>query len=163
MVRKALVILLAVIDFGLVAWRVPVRADAPEEVYFEIMATPAPEPVAMPWHVERHEWSAAEIDGLASVYWMVNTDAEKKAVTCVIWNRARHGAPFASDLVGVIHQRGEFQRGKVSDRNRKKAQEYLDQCAAGIFGVPRSAVYISRRGGTMELYDDQWRLVLTVG
>lgn len=140
------------------------RADAPEEVFLDIVPTPAPAPLIYQWTVERQEWSEAEIDGLASIYWAeCNTDAQQKVYTAVIWNRARYGAPFPVGLTAVMYQKGEFNHGRVSDRNREKAQEYLDQCAAGVLTIPDSAVYISREGQTMRLYDINWRLVMVIG
>lgn len=138
------------------------RADT-EEVFLDIVPTPKPEPIIYPWVVEKQNWSEAEIDGLASIYWAeCNTDTQRKVYTAVIWNRARYGSPFPSGLVAVMYQRGEFNHGRVSDRNREKAREYLDQCHAGVMTIPKSAVYISREGNTMRLFDINWKLVLVV-
>ena len=141
----------------------PVRAEAPECVSFEIVATPKPEPVVMDVPVPALEWSEAEVDGLASIFWAsCNSEREKRAYATVVWNRAHHGDPFPRDLVGVIHQKGEFQRGRVSDRNRALARDCLDRCAAGACNIPASAVYIAREGGVLRLYDINWKLVLTI-
>ena len=142
----------------------PGRADQPESVYFPLAETPIPAPVIVELaKAPALEWSEAEVDGLASIFWAsCNTEREKRAYACVVWNRAHHGAPFPSDLVGVIHQRGEFNRGRVSDRNRALARECLDKCAAGQTCVPASAVYIAKDGGELRLYDINWNLVLTI-
>ena len=142
----------------------PVRAEAPESVYFPIAETPKPAPVIVELaKAPALEWSEAEIDGLAGIFWAsCNSEREKRAYTCIVWNRAHHGDPFPRDLVGVIHQRGEFQRGRVSDRNRALARECLDACAAGRCYVPASAVYIAKDGGELRLYDIHWNLVMTI-
>ena len=142
----------------------PGRADRPESVYFPLAETPRPTPViAEQAKAPAREWSEAEVDGLASIFWAsCNTDREKAAYACIVWNRANHGDPFPRDLVGVIHQKGEFQRGRVSDRNRALARDCLDRCAAGACNIPASAVYIAREGGVLKLYDINWKLVLTI-
>lgn len=162
MVRKILIgAFIAAVVLGAILYA---RADAPEEVYLDIVPTPVPAPIIYPWTVEKQNWTEAEIDGLASIYWAeCNTDIQRKAYTAVIWNRARYGSPFPSGLVAVMYQRGEFNHGRVSDRNRDKAREYLDQCCAGVLTIPQSAVYISREGKTMRLYDINWTLVMVVG
>lgn len=138
------------------------RAET-EEVFLGIVPTPAPEPIVKEWTVPKQEWSEAEIDGLASIYWAeCNNDRQRKVYTAVVWNRSRYGSPFPVGLVAVMYQKGEFNHGRVSDRNRQKAQEYLDQMAAGFSTIPQSAVYISREGDTMRLYDANWSLVMVV-
>ena len=164
MVKKAVLLMIGFLAGFILVFAIHARADAPEEVFLDIVPTPAPAPIQYPWTVERQEWSESEIDGLASIYWAeCNTDTQRKVYTAVIWNRARHGAPFPVGLTAVMYQRGEFNHGRVSNRNREKAQEYLDQCAAGVLTIPDSAVYISREGQTMRLYDIQWRLVMVIG
>lgn len=118
------------------------------------LPTPTPRPYVT------YEWTAAEIDGLASVYWAeCNTDAEKLAVTKLILNRASFGPPFKSGIVGAVYQKGEFNRGRISDRNRTNAQENLDRCMNGLCSVPDTAVYMARRGRTLVLYDFNWNEV----
>lgn len=138
------------------------KADA-EVVFIDIVPTPAPDPIVKEWDIPKQDWSESEIDGLASIYWAeCNNDRQRKAYTAVIWNRARYGEPFPTGLTAVMYQRGEFNHGRVSDRNREKAQEYLDQMAAGFCTIPQSAVYISREGNTLRLYDISWSLVMVV-
>lgn len=119
-----------------------------------VLLTPTPRPYVP------YEWSSAEIDALASVYWAeCNTDPEKLAVTQLILNRASFGAPFKSGIVGAIHQKGEFNRGRISDRNRENARANLDRCMNGLCPVPASAVYMSRSGRTLVFYDIGWNEV----
>ena len=123
-------------------------------------ATPEPAPTMPPKLYIEYEWSEAEIDGLASVYWAeCNTDAEKLAITKVILNRASFGQPFKTGIVGTIYQRGEFNRGRISDRNRENARNNLNRIMNGLCTVPDSAVYVSRNGRTMVLYDINWKEV----
>lgn len=138
------------------------HAEEPETVMFWIVPTPTPEPAPTmpPKPYVEYEWSEAEIDGLASVYWAeCNTDAEKLAITKVILNRASFGHPFKTGIVGAIYQRGEFNRGRVSDRNRENARNNLNRIMNGLCTVPDSAVYVSRNGRTMVLYDINWKEV----
>ena len=119
-----------------------------------VLLTPTPRPYVP------YEWSSAEIDALASVYWAeCNTDPEKLAVTQLILNRASFGAPFKSGIVGAVHQKGEFNRGRISDRNRENARANLDRCMNGLCPVPASAVYMSRSGRTLIFYDIGWNEV----
>ena len=156
MVRKLIAVLMLVVCVSVA------HADT-EEVFLDIVPTPAPTPIIYPWTVEKQNWSEAEIDGLASIYWAeCNTDTQRKVYTAVIWNRSNYGTPFPPGLVAVMYQKGEFNHGRVSDRNREKAREYLDQCYAGVLTIPKSAVYISREGNTMRLYDINWSLVMVV-
>ncbi len=145
-----------------------VRAEAtpaPETVMFWPVPTPTPEsapilPTAELKPYVAYEWSSAEIDALASVYWAeCNTDAEKLAVTQLILNRASYGPPFKSGIVGAVHQKGEFNRGRISDRNRENARANLDRCMNGLCSVPASAVYMSRSGRTLVFYDIGWNEV----
>ncbi len=142
------------------------RSDAPDEYMFFMVPTPFPEPppTMPPKPYIEYEWSEAEIDGLASVYWAeCNNDAEKLAVTKLIMNRANYGKPFASGIVGAIYQKGEFNRGRISDRNRQNAEENLNRIMNGKCFVPDSAVYMSRNGKTLILYDFDWNEVYRCG
>ena len=164
MVRNITLILIGFLIGLILVFSIHARADEPETVFLDIVPTPAPTPNVYQWTIEKQDWSEAEIDGLASIYWAeCNTDTQRKVYTAVVWNRANYGQPFPRGLVAVMYQKGEFNRGRVSDRNREKAQEYLDQCYAGMVTIPTSAVYISREGNTMRLYDINWKLVLVVG
>lgn len=127
-------------------------------------ATPEPVPTMPPKPFIEYEWSEAEIDGLASVYWAeCNTDAEKLAVTKLILNRANYGNPFKTGIVAVIYQRGEFNRGRISDRNRENARNNLNRIMNGLCTVPDSAVYMSRNGRTLVFYDISWNEVFRCG
>lgn len=132
---------------------------------------PTPEPTKPP----RREISYNEfpqddetVDACASVYWAeCNTDDEKLAVTQLIANRAAHGAPFADTIKDCALQGHEFNRGRISDRNRELARVNLNKVqtqAGGDYAgitVPTTALYMRREGRTLVLldenYDEVWR------
>lgn len=146
-------------------WTGAAKAE-PETVMFWPVptATPAPAPTMPPRPYIVYEWSEAEIDSLASVYWAeCNTDAEKLAVTKLIMNRASYGPPFKAGIVAVIYQKGEFNRGRISDRNRENARDNLNRVMNGLCTVPDSAVYMSRKGRTLVFYDISWNEVFRCG
>ena len=156
------------------------KAEQTEEtpiVYIELAPTPAPERAKRFTFTPNHyDWDAKTIDAVASIYW-ANTGygaeaaAQKLALTQLIWNRVQyykaHEDKYAGTIYEVCHQHGEFARGKVSDKNRKLAQEYLDMVrsqAEGVYcgiTVPTDALKIYWDGGEMCFLDlsnnEVWR------
>lgn len=138
----------------------------------ELVPTPTPTPaVRMP--AREYEWSEEDLRELASVYWAetgannARTEREKQAITQLVWNRARHGDPFPGTIAEVCRQRGEFNRGHISNRNIDNARLYLNRVQTQADGdyqgitVPRSALYMARdgEGGALCLYDSSWVIV----
>ena len=131
---------------------------------------PAPMAV-MP--VQEYEWSDADIDALASVYWAetgANSDKttrEKLAITQLIWNRATHGSPFPTTVCEVCKQRGEFNRGKISDRNRVIARTNLNKVRSQAEGFYQGldqmdGLYMTRENGILTFQDSTWTTVYKV-
>ena len=174
---RLLILALFLLALIAVAVRVTNAEVEPEVVVFEILPTPTPtpfptsEPIATPEPVRNaayreFDWPQSTIDALASVYWAeCNTPQEKLAVTVLICNRWLYGPPFGASIEAVIAQRGEFQTGHVSDANRDLARVHLNRWLTQYYGdyagidVPRSAVYMARVGGNLELYNDSWHRV----
>ena len=83
-------------------------AEDPQVIVIEPVGYEPPKPVqAAVMPVQEYEWSDADIDALASVYWAetgANSDKttrEKLAITQLIWNRATHGSPFPTTVCEV--------------------------------------------------------------
>ncbi|MEG1523977.1 MAG: hypothetical protein RR475_03000 [Clostridia bacterium] len=132
-------------------------------------ATPEPTPGKKLVYMEK-DWTQEEIDAAASVYWAdCNSAAEKQAVTVVFFNRLRHGAPFADNLEDVIKQKGEFNHGRISDKNRNMAEYCLNKAWTQYNGfdaglnIPDTALYVGRENGVMVLKDGEFQPVYTVG
>lgn len=127
---------------------VKARADETDEtpiVYIELAPTPAPERAKQYSCIPNHyDWDEKTIDDMASIYWGETgygavAAKQKLALTQLVWNRVvyyqTYGDRFAGTISDVIRQRGEFNRGKVSDKNRKLAQDYLDMVRSQSEGV----------------------------
>lgn len=81
------------------------------------------------------------------------------------------GIPFGDTLEGILEARSEWNHGHVSDRNREKAEQYLNMALtqyvdgdyAGL-AIPSTAVYISRDSTTRKLvlydinFDEVYRI-----
>jgi len=137
---------------------VPVFAEVEETpiVYIELAPTPPPERAMKFSFVPNHyEWDDKTIDAVASIYWAETgygsiAATQKLAITQLIWNRVEYYKAnedrYAGTIYEVCKQHGEFNRGKISDKNRKLAQEYLDMVrsqAEGVYcgiTVPRDAL-----------------------
>jgi len=138
------------------------RADGTEEtpiIYIELAPTPRPEKAKhFSFTPNHYEWDDKTLDAVASIYWAntgygADAAAQKLALTQLIWNRVQYYKEnedkYAGTIYAVCHQHGEFNRGKVSDKNRKLAQEYLDMVrsqAEGVYcgiTVPRDALKLS--------------------
>ena len=111
------------------------------------------------------------------VYWAETgangprTAQEKLMITQLVWNRSQYGSPFPSDLTAVCKQRGEFNHGRVSDRNREAARANLDKVRSqaegryqGIDPNMTMAAYMTREGGSgiLTFQDDQWVTIYRV-
>ena len=155
---------------------VPVSTSRPLEtslvapVVFTVAPTPtpAPPPPAKPRqvHYTEYSWDDEVVDALASIYWAeCNTDAEKLAVTQLIYNRSVYGAPFKSGILGAAMQGKEFNRGHISDRNRENAvvnlNKVLTQAEGSYAGisVPASALYMRREGRVLVMLNAEWEEV----
>ena len=150
---------------------VAVKAEAEPEIILIGVVAPAETPAIRYNYgpVTHYDWTDAEIDEVAKVLWAEtgkgNTYAEKEAICCLILNRTRHGEPFPADIVSVCKQRGEFNRGRVSDANRQIARECLDRYQSHLDGnwqdidFPQDAVYMARNGQTLAFYDGSWQKV----
>ena len=123
----------------------------------------------------QYEWTDEEIDAVAAIYWAETgrgekANREKLYITQLIYNRTQYGDPFPADIVGVCKQKGEFNRGRVSDRNRELARLNLNKVksqAEGFYqGIEMwtSAIYMAREGGTgiLTFLDDCWVPVFRV-
>ena len=142
-------------------------------VMIEVEPEPIPEPVpyvcAEPDH---YDWTDEEIKEVAKVLYAEtgkgDTYREKMAICCLILNRVRYGHPFAEDIVGVCKQKGEFNRGKVTDRNKAIARECLDLYNSQLHGnlqkiqFPYDAVYMGRVNGVLTFYNIDKQFVYEV-
>ena len=152
----------------------PVAIVYIEPVEHQVIYDP-PTPKLSP--VQEYEWDTEAIDAVASVYWAETgangprTSQEKLMITQLIWNRSQYGSPFPSDLVAVCKQKGEFNRGKISDRNRVIARENLNKVrsqADGFYqGLPTAmtlAIYMTREcgSGILTFQDVNWVTIYRV-
>lgn len=149
-------------------------AEDPQVIVIEPVGYEPPKPVqvaVMP--VQEYEWSDADIDALASVYWAetgANSDKttrEKLAITQLIWNRVQHGSPFPGGVAEVCKQRGEFNRGKISDRNRAIARANLNKVRSQADGIYQgldemNGLYMTRENGILTFQDSTWTTVYRV-
>lgn len=147
-------------------------ADDVQIYVIEPVGYQPPAPVAvMP--VQEYEWSDADIDALASVYWAetgANSDKvtrEKLAITQLVWNRVQHGSPFPGSVAEVCKQRGEFNRGKISDRNRAIARANLNKVRSQAEGFYQGldqmdGLYMTRENGVLTFQDATWNTVYRV-
>lgn len=156
---------------------VPVlAAQEPEIILIGVVAPTPTEAPKMPVQpMQTYVWDQKLIDTLASIYWAETgsnspiTSQEKLMITQLIWNRSQHGSPFPEDLLEVCRQRNEFNRGKISDRNRETARSNLDKVrsqAEGYYqGIPvemTKALYMGRTNGVLTFYDDSWNCIYEV-
>ena len=122
-----------------------------------------------------YEWDQETIDAVASIYWAETGKGErayreKLAITQLIWNRSQYGPPFPDTILGVCKQRGEFNRGHVSDANRELARLNLNKVRSQAEGYYQgiemwdSAIFMTREGGSgvLTFQDDQWVTVWRV-
>ena len=126
--------------------------------------------------VQTYKWSDEDIDALASVYWAETgrgsrATTEKLYITQLIWNRSKHGSPFPDTISAVCKQRGEFNRGRISDRNRQIARENLNKVRSqadgfyqGIDPNAELAIYMTREGGSgvLTFQDSSWVTIYRV-
>lgn len=156
---------------------VPVlAAQEPEIILIGVVAPTPTEAPKMPIQpLQEFDWDAKLIDAVASIYWAETgangpiTSQEKLMITQLIWNRSQHGSPFPEDLLEVCKQRNEFNRGKVSDRNRETARTNLNKVrsqAEGAYqGIPvemTKALYMARNDGVLVFFDGSWNCVYEV-
>ena len=140
-------------------------------INISVIAQPTPTPPVdtREVHYNEHDLSSKIIDEMASIFWAdCNNDTEKKYYAAVVVNRMNHGAPFDTTLEGVLSAKGEFNHGRISDRNREKARRFLnialtqfsDNMYAGL-KIPSNAVYVSRDDATNKLvfYNIAWNEV----
>lgn len=139
----------------------PQPTPAVEWIYLEAVPTATPTPPPREIHYNEHPLTQDEIDEMAAIFWAdCNTDEEKLCYAAVAVNRLVHGAPFGDDLNSILKAKSEWNHGKVSDRNRKKAERFLNMALtqfvdgeyAGIL-VPPGAVYVSRESGKLVFYN----------
>ena len=139
----------------------PQPTPAVEWIFLEAIPTATPTPPVREIHYREHPLTQDEIDEMAAIFWEdCNTDEEKLCYAAVAVNRLVHGAPFGDDLNSILKAKSEWNHGKVSDRNRKKAERYLNMALtqfvdgeyAGIL-VPPGAVYVSRESGKLVFYN----------
>lgn len=149
-------------------------AEDPQVFVIEPVGYEPPKPVqvaVMP--VQEYEWSDADIDALASVYWAETgancdrTTREKLAITQLVWNRVQHGSPFPGSVAEVCKQRGEFNRGKISDRNRAIARANLNKVRSQYEGYfqgldEMNGLYMTRENGILTFQDLAWNTVYKV-
>ena len=137
----------------------------------EPVETPAPRYNAQP--VTEYDWTDEELKQVAKVLWAetgkgVKTLTEKQCICYLILNRVRFGDPFPSDIVSVCRQRGEFNRGKFSQKNADIARDALNAYQSQLDGnlqnirFPVSAVYMARKNGVLTFYDWCWNVVWEV-
>lgn len=127
--------------------------------------------------LQSYDWSDEDIDALASVYWAETgangprTALEKLYITQLVWNRSQHGSPFPTTIAEVCKQRGEFNRGRISDRNRRTARENLNKVRSqaegfyqGIDPNAELAIYMTREGGSgiLTFQDESWVTIYRV-
>lgn len=157
---------------------VPVMAEDVEIVYVEVEHQIIADPPTMPIQpLQTYEWDAELIDQLASIYWAETgansprTALEKLAITQLIWNRSVYGSPFPSDLLEVCKQKGEFNHGRISDRNRQAARDNLNKVrsqAEGFYqGIDPNltlGIYMTREGGSgvLTFQDASWVTIYRV-
>ena len=156
----------------------PVLADDVQIVYVEVEKQIVSEPVKMPVQpLHEYEWDQELIDEIASIYWAETgannsrTAQEKLAITQLIYNRSVYGKPFPDDLLGVCKQNGEFNHGRISDRNRRIARENLNKVKSQADGFYQGidpnltmAIYMTREGGSgiLTFQDSSWVTVWRV-
>lgn len=144
------------------------------EVEHQIIADPPKMPVQP---LQTYDWDDDVIDAVASIYWAETgansprTAMEKLAITQLIWNRSVYGSPFPSDLLSVCKQKGEFNRGRISDRNRQAARDNLNKVRSQAEGYYQGidpnltlAIYMTREGGSgvLTFQDFNWVTVYRV-
>lgn len=130
----------------------PQPTPTPEIIVFELVPEPTPAPPKREVHYADHNLSQDVIDEQASIFWAdCNDDQEKLCFAAVAVNRLVHGDPFGTDLEDILSAESEWNHGRISDRNRDKAERFLNMALtqfvdgdyAGIL-VPPGAVYVSR-------------------
>lgn len=149
----------------------PMPTPTPEIVDIIMIVTPTPPPPVdtREVHYIEHNISKKVIDEMAAIFWAdCNSDAEKLCVAAVAVNRWLHGDPFDDNLEDILSAESEWNHGHISDRNRDKAErflnraltQYVDGLWSGI-NIPSSAVYISRDDSSNKLvfYDINFREV----
>lgn len=153
---------------------VAVKAEAEPEIILIGVVAPAETPAIRYEYqpVTHYDWTDKEIDEVAKILWAETgkgcTYSEKEAICCLILNRVHHGDPFPEDVVSVCKQKGEFNRGRVSDANRQIARECLDRYQSHLDGnwqdidFPQDAVYMARNGQTLVFYNSDWMKVFEV-
>ena len=144
------------------------------EVEHQIIADPPKMKVEPAW---QYDWPDELIDELASIYWAETgangprTAREKLMITQLVWNRSQYGPPFPSDLTAVCKQRGEFNHGRISNRNREAARANLDKVRSqaegryqGIDPNMTLATYMTREGGSgvLTFQDSSWVTIYRV-
>lgn len=148
-------------------------AATPEVIVIDMVKPEEPQAIKCECGpVTEYPWTDEEINQVAKVLWAETgkgeTYREKQCICYLILNRTRFGSPFPSDIVGVCKQRGEFNRGKTSDRNKQIAREslnlYQSQLEGSLQGIdfPITAVYMARNGYTLTFYDYSWNKVYEV-
>ena len=154
----------------------PVLADEPEIIVIDVVPPVVTEAPQMPIQpLQSYEWDQDVIDYIAAIYWAETgangavASTEKLMITQLIYNRSQYGSPFPSDLLSVCRQRGEFNKGRVSDRNRLQAEANLNKVksqADGWYqGIPAEmakALYMGRVNGVLTFYDSNWSCVYEV-
>lgn len=157
----------------------PVAVKAEQEPEIILIGVVAPTPTEAPkmpvQPMQTYDWDKRLIDALASIYWAETgsnspiTSQEKLMITQLVWNRSQHGSPFPEDLLEVCRQRNEFNKGKISDRNRDTAKENLNKVRSqaegyyqGIPGEMTKALYMGRTNGVLTFYDSDWMKVFEV-
>lgn len=142
-------------------------------ILIEVEPEVIPEPTPYVCQEADHfDWTDDEINQVAKVLYAETGKgscyAEKEAICCLILNRVRYGHPFADDIVGVCKQKGEFNRGKVTDRNKVIARECLDRYESQLHGnlqkilVPLDALYMGRVNGILTFYNMDKQIVYEV-
>lgn len=148
-------------------------AASPEIIVIDIVPTEEPQAIQCECGpVTNHDWTDDEINQVSRILWAEtgrgDTYREKQCICYLIINRTRFGHPFPSDIVSVCKQKGEFNRGKSSDRNKQIARESLDRYQSQLEGslqgidFPTSAVYMARNNGILTFYDYSWNKVYEV-
>lgn len=153
------------------------KAEEPEIIVIELVDQSkhiyAPNKTIVATH--EYDWDDETIDAVASIYWAETGRGdrayrEKLAITKLLWNRSQYGDPFPDNVLDVCLQRGEFNRGHISDRNRELARLNLNKVKSQAEGYYQgiemwdSAIYMTREGGTgiLTFQDDQWITVYRV-
>ncbi len=152
-------------------------APPPTIIIVSVAPTPTPDPLPAPTTpspaplaYREYIWPQSTLDAVAAIYWAeCNTAEEKLAVTQLLANRAAHGAPFADTIEGCAMQGREFNRGRVSNRNRDLAEVNLNKVQTQATGeyagitVPASAVYMRRENGVLVMLDFEMQEVWRCG